>query len=72
MERIQGDRLVIKRSKYKQFCIDYRHWKYRNKVKLDSIYTALIFYGILFMFAILASADTICNRWMPFCIGWFD
>lgn len=72
MERIQGVKLVIKRSKFKQFCIDYRHWKYRNKVRLDSIRTALYFYGILLMMALMASADGICNRWVPMCIGWFD
>jgi len=63
---------VIKRSKYKQFCIDYRHWKYRNKSLLDSIYTGLCFYGIMLLLAIGASADAMCNRWFPFCIGWFD
>lgn len=50
----------------------YRHWKYSHKSTIDSIVTTVIFYGILFMFAMLASADAICNRWMPFCIGWFD
>jgi len=50
----------------------YNHWKFSHKSIIDAIYTSLIFYGILFMFAILASADAICNNWMPFCIGWFD
>jgi hypothetical protein len=58
-------RLMSKKEKY-------THWKFRNKAKLDSIYTVLVAYSILLLFAILASADAICNRWMPFCIGWFD
>ena len=50
----------------------YRHWKFSHKSTLDSIYSMLGFYSILLMFAILASMDQICNRWMPFCISWFD
>ena len=52
--------------------VRYRHWKFRNSKYLDGLYTGLWLYSWLFLLAVLASADTICNRWIPVCIGWFD
>ena len=63
---------MTKRSKFKQWLTEYTHWKFKNKTTINNIYTVLAGYGILFIFAMLASADTICNRWFPVCIGWFD
>jgi hypothetical protein len=50
----------------------YKSWKYSHKRLIDGTASILMFYGVLFLFALFASADAICNRWMPFCIGWFD
>jgi len=52
--------------------VRYRHWKFRNKYKLEGLYTGLYLYSFLLLMAMLASADTICNRWIPVCVGWFN
>ena len=50
---------------------EYKQWKIDHKRLIKGTFDILMFYGVLFFFAVLASADAICDRWFPFCSGWF-
>jgi len=50
----------------------YKQWKIDHKRLISGTFDILVFYGVLFLFAMLASVDAICNNWLPFCSGWFE